>query len=104
MVALVFFRAPTPGGAVFALVHGVPAFLQPRSLGSAVSSFRLRLGIAMLGTIAMEAGHLARRRPELKIWFLQQPVWIRWSAYYGVGLAIVLLGVFTRQTFIYQQF
>jgi len=104
VVALVFFRAPTPSGAVFALVHGVPAFFQPRSVIIVATTFRLRLGIAMMGAVAMEAGHLARRRPAVTIWFFQQPVWIRWSAYYGVGLAIVLLGVFTRQTFIYQQF
>jgi D-alanyl-lipoteichoic acid acyltransferase DltB (MBOAT superfamily) len=104
VVALVFFRASSPAEAAFALLHCVSAFLQPRSIVIAVLSLRLPLGIAMLGTVAMEAGHFARRRSALKIWFLEQPIWIRWSAYYGVGLAIVLLGVFTRQTFIYQQF
>jgi D-alanyl-lipoteichoic acid acyltransferase DltB (MBOAT superfamily) len=104
LVALIFFRAPTPSAATFALAHGVPAYFQPRALVAVVSAFRLRLGIAMLGAVVMEVGHLARRRPEITTWFSEQPVWIRWSAYYGVGLVIVLLGVFTRQTFIYQQF
>jgi hypothetical protein len=104
LVALVFFRAPSASGAVFALVHGVPAALHPRSLLAAVSESRLRLGIAIVGAVVMEIGHVVRERSEARTWFFHQPVWVRWSAYYGAGLIVALLGVFTTHTFIYQQF
>lgn len=104
VIAEVFFRAPTASDGIFVMVHGVPAFLHPLATVAAASAFRLRLGIALAGAIVMEAGHLAHYRPALKLWFFQQPLWMRWSAYYGIGLAIVLFGVFTRQNFIYQQF
>ena len=104
VVAEAFFRASSAADASFTLAGGVSAMLRPGSVIAALSTFRLRLGIAALGIVAMEAGHFVRRRPALATWFFDQPAWMRWSAYYGVSLAIVLFGVFTRQTFIYQQF
>jgi alginate O-acetyltransferase complex protein AlgI len=103
-VAEAFFRAQTAADASFTLAGGVSAILRPASVVSVLSAHRLRLGIAALGVVVMEAGHLARRRPVITAWFFEQPSWMRWSAYYGISLAIVLFGVFTRQTFIYQQF
>jgi alginate O-acetyltransferase complex protein AlgI len=104
VIAEAFFRAPTAADASFTVAGGASAVFHPASVIAALSAFRLRLGIAALGVVVMEAGHLARRWPTIRNWFFQQPAWMQWSAYYGVSLVIALFGVFTRQTFIYQQF
>jgi alginate O-acetyltransferase complex protein AlgI len=104
VIAEAFFRAPTASAGFVVLLHGMPAALHPLSVLSAACAVRLRLGIAVLGVALMEAGHLARQKPVIQTWFWERPIWIQWSAYYGIGLLIVLLGIFTRQGFIYQQF
>jgi D-alanyl-lipoteichoic acid acyltransferase DltB (MBOAT superfamily) len=104
VVVFIFFRASTASDAAFILWRGIRGVADPAALAAVPLADKVRFGIIAAGVTAMELGHLAQRRRELVTWFDRRPQWVRWSTYYATGLAIVLLGVFTTQTFIYQQF
>lgn len=102
VLAWVFFRAESIGDATYILSNMLTHF-QFR-----LSGYGIGLGVvttALLGAsiLLMESADFLRRRP----WFalIQQPLWVRWSAYYVVVVAIMLLGEFQSQAqFIYFQF
>lgn len=104
VVAFAFFRLPTASQAVLALMGALPAVRHPAALAAAIGPKTTRFAVAMLGVVAMEIVHSARRQPRLEAWFLGRPIWMRWGLYYAAGLAIVLLGTYTTTTFIYAQF
>ena len=104
VIAFAFFRLPTASKAAFALIAALPALLQPAAVGHAVGAKTARLAVAMLGVVAMEVVHYARRAHLMDRWFYRRPIWVRWGVYYAAGLAIALLGVYTTTTFIYAQF
>jgi len=47
---------------------------------------------------------LIQRRGSIRQMAYRSPIWLRWTAYYGLVVAILLLGVFENRQFIYFQF
>jgi hypothetical protein len=62
-------------------------------LAVAIGSILLLLGIALL-----------QRRGDVWKELAEKPAWIRWSVYYGLIVAIFLVGNFRASQFIYFQF
>ncbi len=102
VLAWVFFRAESLGDATYILSNFLTDF-QFR-----LGGYGIGLGVvttALLGAsiLLMEGGDFLRNRPWFKL--VKQPMWVRWSAYYVVVMAILLLGEFQSDAqFIYFQF
>ncbi len=60
--------------------------------------------LAIASLVILISVHLLQRRWHLRPMLSNQPTWIRWGVAYGMILAIVLLGEFRVQPFIYFQF
>jgi len=86
-------------GSGWAQPHGVIQLIGDLVL---VEPFSVAVGITAL--ILMEAFHLAERTHDVFETLNRQPVWIRWSAYYGLVLIILSFGVVNGKQFIYFQF
>jgi hypothetical protein len=48
--------------------------------------------------------HLVQRRGSIREMLAAQPLWLRWSVWYGLIMAVILLGYFNSNAFIYFQF
>ncbi len=62
------------------------------------------LGIICVGALAIFAMECFQSRTAVGAWVQQQPVWMRSFVYTSLLLAIITLGVFEHQQFIYFQF
>jgi D-alanyl-lipoteichoic acid acyltransferase DltB (MBOAT superfamily) len=62
------------------------------------------LVIALAGVGVLIMVQYAQGGRDIDEWVSQKPAYARWSFYYGVALAFVCLGVFSRSEFIYFQF
>jgi hypothetical protein len=60
--------------------------------------------ISIVAIWLMECVHLAQRHGSITERIAENPVWVRWSIYYGSVVLILLLGNFGQQQFIYFQF
>lgn len=60
--------------------------------------------VCLSGIAVIEAVHLTQRKHGLRRYIAEKPLWIRWSVYYGLVLAIFVFGEFTNRSFIYFQF
>jgi D-alanyl-lipoteichoic acid acyltransferase DltB (MBOAT superfamily) len=103
LVGWVFFRASSVADATtilarFAGLRGGPV----AGPGLGLPAFDLALGAAAL--VALEVFQWASRDSDWTEWVRPQPVWVRWPVYYAVFAAVVLLGKFSSQEFIYFQF
>jgi alginate O-acetyltransferase complex protein AlgI len=111
--AWVFFRANSISDAVYinravasSLIH--PLTVLRSSAGGALG----RLGpisryefLTVLGVIGfMELIHFLQRKRGMRAMLAEKPMWLRWSVYYALTFAILLLGEFSKRQFIYFQF
>jgi alginate O-acetyltransferase complex protein AlgI len=55
--------------------------------------------VAFLGIV-----QLVQRNSSIRETISQSPIWLRWTAYYGLVVTILLLGIFEKRQFIYFQF
>jgi hypothetical protein len=60
--------------------------------------------VALLSIVALELVQWLHRRFSLTALLSPRPVMLRWSVYTAVVLAVVLLGVYRNNQFIYFQF
>ncbi len=67
-----------------------------------ITKYEFFLSIGLI--LFMEFIHLLQRKGSLRAQIALLPKWQRWSVYYGVVLAIIFLGKFDQQAFIYFQF
>ncbi len=104
VVAFVFFRASSVSSALqlFGQIAHWPESDTLRD--AAVPGLTVNSILALFGVVVMEAGHYLRSHNTTVQRFSAQPTWLRWGVSYAFLLAIVLLGVFTKQQFIYAQF
>ncbi len=109
----IFFRARSAHDAfriVSRLGTGWDRAASWQSLTGLVSMARLgitktQLLIAAAAIVAMEGIHIFQEmRGSVRAVLSPRPAWVRWPAYYGLLLAVVLLGVFRHAPFIYFQF
>lgn len=101
----VFFRAESPGDAVYILWHAYTG-VGSMALGDLGVLYAQRHQLAILfgvGVVYAAVRAVARDRP-LDAWLSAMPTWSRWSVYYAIVLGIVLLGNFDVQEFVYVQF
>jgi hypothetical protein len=52
----------------------------------------------------MELIHFLQRKRGMRAMLAEKPIWLRWSVYYALTFAILLLGEFSKRQFIYFQF
>ncbi|HYW10454.1 MAG TPA: MBOAT family O-acyltransferase [Longimicrobium sp.] len=102
-LTLIFFRAPSMGRAVemYGTLFGHPATLVSFG-GLPLPAWQLAVAIAALTLFLVVdgVGH-ARQWPER---FAAQPRWMRWSAAYAIGIAVLMFGEFGLVPFYYFQF
>jgi len=103
--AWIFFRASNLSDALYIVRH---LLVNPET-SSAL--FEIAPGgwyewmIAVLALLLMEAVHWVRERNgQLRTLILRQPVWLRWSVYYGLVMVIFMFGKFEANEFIYSRF
>lgn len=108
-VAWVFFRANTLADAWYILTHAFQGIWENGRLVGGYRVFQMGLGrddlLVALGAIAlMEIVHLLQRHRHIRHMLAERPLWLRWTIYYGLGLAVIFFGIFGKQQFIYFQF
>ena len=103
--AWIFFRASTLSDAVYIVGHLFVGLEIPQSLFDMLPGSWYEWMIALLAIFLMEAVHwMQERNGSLRTVIRRQPVWLRWSAYYGLVLVIFMFGKFEANDFIYSRF
>jgi D-alanyl-lipoteichoic acid acyltransferase DltB (MBOAT superfamily) len=103
LIGWVFFRASSVADAVTILARFIGARGGPVvGPGIGLPAFDLLVGVAAL--VALELFEWAARDGDWTEWVQPQPIWVRWPVYYAAFFAILLLGKFSSQEFIYFQF
>jgi len=106
--AWVFFRANDVGDAVYVLRHAgdLTGLFHPSAWSDAgmLGAHRSEIVGAAGGLFILLAIDWFCERHEPFEFLRRQPAWRRWALYYAMGLAVVFLGRFGNQQFIYFQF
>ncbi len=108
-IAWVFFRAKSLDDAAYILTHmaqGLHHGWRPAGLWQVfgIIGGKGELAVALLAIAFMEGVHAIQRHRGIRHMLADQPIWLRWAGYYGLGFGILFLGVFDRRQFIYFQF
>ena len=103
--AWIFFRANTLSDAVYIVGHLFVNLEIPQSLFDMMPGGWYEWMIALLALLLMEAVHWIQQRDgSIRTVIRRQPAWLRWSAYYGLVMVIVMFGKFEANEFIYSRF
>jgi alginate O-acetyltransferase complex protein AlgI len=103
--AWIFFRANSLSDAVYIVRHLFVNPGTPSALFDIVPGGWYEWMIALLALLLMEAVDWMRERNgNLQTLIRRQPVWLRWSVYYGLVMVIFMLGKFQANEFIYSRF
>jgi D-alanyl-lipoteichoic acid acyltransferase DltB (MBOAT superfamily) len=101
----IFFRADSLADAFYIIGHLFS------NLGTRSPLIELMPGggydwvIAIVAILLMEIAHLIQtKKGSLRQTIRVQPVWLRWSLYFGLVLIIFILGKFEPTEFIYSRF
>ena len=105
--AWIFFRAGSIGDALYVAGHlfgglGPGAF--GADLATRLGTPRKELLLAAALVALLELVQLAHSRLGAARLVAQRPVWVRWALYYSITAAILFLGEYQTQKFIYFQF
>ncbi len=101
-VGWVVFRADNLGEAGYILTHAWRGW-NPGAI--ATEQFLLRqLPVAVLAIVVLEVVERCHARFSLSRFFACRPLPLRWTAYAGFVLGVVLFGVYRKSQFIYFQF
>jgi len=109
-IGWVFFRASSVDDAWYVLSHmytGWSAIANWSAFAAKLNGFGLtaeRLGLAVVLLAVLLATDILQDLGALRPRIAAQPAWVRWGLYYAVLVALLSLGVFTQNTFIYFQF
>jgi D-alanyl-lipoteichoic acid acyltransferase DltB (MBOAT superfamily) len=99
----IFFRASSISDA-FTVVKRIFTDLRLKSTFSWVGITRYDVFIGMLLIGFLLLVQLLQRKQSLSVTLASKPAVIRWSLYYAAIITIIVLGVFTANSFIYFQF
>jgi len=100
--AWIFFRANSLADAVH-IVGSIPAgFHGSRWIFLSRGPTDLVVLVLALAVTVWLRAALAER--DAAAYLLSRPIWLRWAAYYGLLLSIVLLGAYGHSRFLYAQF
>ncbi|MCC9136457.1 MBOAT family O-acyltransferase [Pontibacter silvestris] len=110
-LAWVFFRANNLADALYIIRHSVTGLGNVFELNPNTISHILFLDqnitifvIAVAGILLLEMLHLVQENISINKLLQRQAVWLRWSLYYALIIAILLFGNFGHEEFIYFQF
>lgn len=103
--AWIFFRAGTLPDAFYIIRHLFVGLDIRSSLFGIVPGGWYEWMVALLAILLMEVVHwVQERNGSLRTAIRRQPVWLRWSVYYGLVIAIFMFGKFGAGEFIYSRF
>jgi D-alanyl-lipoteichoic acid acyltransferase DltB (MBOAT superfamily) len=103
--AWIFFRANSLSDAVYIVGHLFVKLGTPTALFDVVSGGWYESMIALLALLLMGSVDWMRyRNLSLRTLMQSQPVWVRWSVYYGLVMVIFMFGKFGANEFIYSRF
>lgn len=108
--AWIFFRAANLKDAWYVVTHlfsGLASELNLAFMQKFFSGFEIGgriFVLAVLLIVLLEAVELRQRQGDIRTQLSRQPVWLRWSVYYVIAVALLLLAVSGGQRFIYFQF
>jgi D-alanyl-lipoteichoic acid acyltransferase DltB (MBOAT superfamily) len=104
-LSIFFFRAPSLEVALQLIRNAFVAVPDPIPVLAVGAMGGYQLALAALAIAALELAQWRERRRRVPCWLALPPVRVlRWGLYYSVGFAILFLGVFDNEEFIYFQF
>lgn len=111
LFAWIFFRANTLSDALL-IIQKIPAIDFSNITNDLASGFNtdyivlgwIDLLVSFLAIAFLEIVELIQRQGSFRLYISSQPLWLRWSAYYGLIISIILFGIFNHVEFIYFQF
>jgi D-alanyl-lipoteichoic acid acyltransferase DltB (MBOAT superfamily) len=103
--AWIFFRASSLSDAIYIIGHLFINWKISSSLFELMPGGAYEWLIAILAILLMEVVHIVQMKMgSLRQLVLPQPVWLRWSIYYGLVILILVFGKFQSTEFIYARF
>lgn len=103
--AWIFFRANSLSDAVYIVGHLFTDWRMQSSVFDLMPGGLYDWMIAILAILLMEVVHIVQmKRGSLRQVALVQPVWLRWSIYFALVLALFIFGKFGSTEFIYARF
>jgi alginate O-acetyltransferase complex protein AlgI len=103
--AWIFFRANSLSDAIYIIGHLFVNLEMQFSLFDLLPGGVYDWMIAILAILFMETVHIVQRKwGSLRQAVRLQPVWLRWSIYFGLVIVIFLFGKFESTEFIYARF
>jgi D-alanyl-lipoteichoic acid acyltransferase DltB (MBOAT superfamily) len=103
--AWIFFRADSLSDAVYIIGHLFVNLDAQSSLLNLMPGGLYDWMIAILAILLMEAVHIVQmKKGSLRQAVRLQPVWLRWSIYFGFVTVIFMFGKFASTEFIYARF
>jgi alginate O-acetyltransferase complex protein AlgI len=100
----VFFRAKTVSDAFYIITHLFKDFTV-KGVFSKLAVAKFDLQIIVLSLVILIVVEWLQRGVSLRNWLTVKPLYVRWSVYVFLGVAILLLGAYEQnQQFIYFQF
>lgn len=103
--AWIFFRANSLSDALYVIGHLFVNSEVQSSLFDLMPGGLYDWVIAILAIILMEAVHVLQiKRGSLRQVTRGQPIWLRWSIYFGLVMVIFMFGKFASTEFIYARF
>lgn len=116
-VAWVFFRAANlsdglyvvthlfsgiPGQVAGVLAAGSPIAIARQAYETCLPGRPMTIAAILIAAICFVEAIQALNRPQSRhLPLLEQPVWVRWPLYYGIGVFILVFGVFGNSQYIY---
>lgn len=106
--AWIFFRANSLSDAIYIVGHLTADISLAESFGenlaTQLSMSRTDLIVSVLLIAVLEAAQYLHESIELKSLLASRPVWFRWAFYYSLIAAILFIGEYKANQFIYFQF
>lgn len=103
--AWIFFRANSLPDAIYIVTHLFGSWESPVTLFNLMPGGGYEFLIALIALILMGLVQwFQRNKDHLGALDLRKPVWLRWFAYYGLVVIILMFGIFESTEFIYAQF
>lgn len=103
LFAWIFFRANSLSDAM-TIIKNIFIGLDLHSAAVYVLSKKSELVLALLSILFVEIIHIVHRHKDMRHFFSDRPLWLRWAFYYSVIFGILIFGDFTNEEFIYFQF
>ncbi len=103
--AWIFFRADSLPDAIYIINHLFVNWEVGSSLFEIMPGGAYDWAIAILAVLLMETVHIVQMKwGSLRQMVHIQPVWLRWSVYFGLVIVIFIFGKFEAVDFIYSRF